>query len=63
MRLSAALLLTMCGGLLARQLLQPGAGDAGPLLLLTLGIMAGAWYGGLVPGLVATALRALFAAF
>jgi signal transduction histidine kinase len=63
MRLSATLVLTMGVGFLARQLVQPGAGEAGPLLLLTLAIMAGAWYGGLVPGLVGTACGAMFAAY
>src|SRR5688572_17681848 len=44
---------------LARLALDPWLGGASPLLLFTLAVMAAAVCGGLVPGLVATAVSAL----
>src|SRR5262245_40462742 len=44
----------------ARFLLKSALGDVAPLLMFTLSVMATAWYGGLGPGLLATALGALF---
>src|SRR5579871_5303759 len=45
--------------LLLRMLLKPVLTDSGPLVFFTPAIMVSAWYGGLGPGLVATALGAL----
>jgi signal transduction histidine kinase len=45
--------------LTARFLLKSALGDVAPLLLFTLSVMVSAWYGGLGPGLLATALGAL----
>jgi signal transduction histidine kinase/CheY-like chemotaxis protein len=42
----------------ARFLLNSTLGDAAPLLMFTLSVMVAAWYGGLGPGLLATALGA-----
>jgi K+-sensing histidine kinase KdpD len=42
-----------------RFLLKSVLGDVAPLLMFTLSVMAAAWYGGLGPGLLATALGAL----
>jgi signal transduction histidine kinase/ActR/RegA family two-component response regulator len=42
-----------------RFLLKSALGDVAPLLMFTLSVMATAWYGGLGPGLLATALSAL----
>jgi len=46
-----------------RFLLQSTLGEVAPLLLFTLSIMVSAWYGGLGPGLLATALAALLGAY
>jgi K+-sensing histidine kinase KdpD len=43
----------------ARFLLNSDLGDVAPLLIFTLSVMVAAWYGGLGPGLLATALGAL----
>jgi signal transduction histidine kinase/ActR/RegA family two-component response regulator len=43
----------------ARFLLQSELGDVAPLLMFTLSVTVAAWYGGLGPGLLATALGAL----
>ncbi len=43
----------------ARFLLNSVLGDVAPLLIFTLSVMVAAWYGGLGPGLLATALGAL----
>jgi signal transduction histidine kinase/AmiR/NasT family two-component response regulator len=43
----------------ARFLLNSDLGDVAPLLVFTLSVMVSAWYGGLGPGLLATALGAL----
>jgi len=43
----------------ARFLLNSTLGDAAPLLMFTLSVMVAAWYGGLGPGLLATALGAI----
>src|SRR5262245_45950026 len=43
----------------ARFLLNSDLGDVAPLLMFTLSVMVAAWYGGLGPGLLATALGAL----
>ncbi len=43
----------------ARFLLEPVLGDVAPLLVFTLSVVVAAWYGGLGPGLLATALSAL----
>src|SRR5262245_5517661 len=40
----------------ARFLLGSTLGDVAPLLIFTLSVMVSAWYGGLGPGLLATAL-------
>src|SRR5262245_58944489 len=45
--------------LTARFLLESVLGDVAPLLIFTLSVMVSAWYGGLGPGLFATALGAL----
>jgi signal transduction histidine kinase/CheY-like chemotaxis protein len=42
-----------------RFLLKSVLGDVAPLLMFTLSVMAAAWYGGLGPGLLSTALGAL----
>ena len=42
-----------------RFLLKSALGDVAPLLMFTLSVMASAWYGGLGPGLLATALGSL----
>jgi len=47
----------------ARFLLNPVLGGVAPLLMFTLSVMVSAWYGGLGPGLLATALGALFGAY
>src|SRR5262245_11151693 len=44
---------------IARFLLKSVLGDVAPLLLFTLSVVVSAWYGGLGPGLLATALSAL----
>jgi signal transduction histidine kinase/CheY-like chemotaxis protein len=43
----------------ARFLLQSALTDVAPLLMFTLSVMVAAWYGGLGPGLLATALGAI----
>jgi signal transduction histidine kinase/ActR/RegA family two-component response regulator len=43
----------------ARFLLNSTLGDSAPLLMFTLSVMVAAWYGGLGPGLLATALGAI----
>src|SRR5215475_14134385 len=43
----------------ARFVLEPALGDVAPLLVFTLSVVVAAWYGGLGPGLLATALGAL----
>jgi signal transduction histidine kinase len=43
----------------ARFLLEPALGNVAPLLVFTLSVMVSAWYGGLGPGLLATALSLL----
>jgi signal transduction histidine kinase/ActR/RegA family two-component response regulator len=43
----------------ARFLLEPALGNVAPLLVFTLSVMVAAWYGGLGPGLLATALSLL----
>jgi signal transduction histidine kinase len=43
----------------ARYLLKSALGDVAPLLMFTLSVMVSAWYGGLGPGLLATALGLL----
>src|SRR5215510_150236 len=43
----------------ARFLLKSALGDVAPLLMFTLSVMVSAWYGGLGPGLLATALSLL----
>jgi signal transduction histidine kinase/ActR/RegA family two-component response regulator len=43
----------------ARFLLKSSLGDVAPLLLFTLSVMVSAWFGGLGPGLLATALSLL----
>jgi signal transduction histidine kinase/ActR/RegA family two-component response regulator len=43
----------------ARFLLKSALGDVAPLLMFTLSVMVAAWYGGLGPGLLATALSLL----
>ncbi|HEY6404122.1 MAG TPA: DUF4118 domain-containing protein, partial [Blastocatellia bacterium] len=45
--------------LTARFLLNPVLGDTAPLLIFTLSVIVSAWYGGLGPGILATALGAL----
>jgi signal transduction histidine kinase len=47
----------------ARFLLSSALGDVAPLLMFTLSVMVAAWYGGLGPGLLATALGALLGAY
>jgi signal transduction histidine kinase/CheY-like chemotaxis protein len=47
----------------ARFLLNPALGDIAPLLMFTLSVTVAAWYGGLGPGLLATALGALLGAY
>jgi len=47
----------------ARFLLNPVLGDVAPLLMFTLSVTVAAWYGGLGPGLLATALGALLGAY
>jgi signal transduction histidine kinase len=47
----------------ARFLLKSALDDVAPLLLFTLSVMVAAWYGGLGPGLLATALGALLGAY
>jgi len=47
----------------ARFLLEPALGDVAPLLMFTLSVMMSAWYGGLRPGLLATALGALLGVY
>jgi PAS domain S-box-containing protein len=42
--------------LLLRSLLEPLLGERAPLLVFVIPVMLSAWYGGLVPGLVATGL-------
>jgi signal transduction histidine kinase/CheY-like chemotaxis protein len=42
-----------------RFLLKSALGDVAPLLMFTLSVVVSAWYGGLGPGLLATALSAL----
>jgi signal transduction histidine kinase/CheY-like chemotaxis protein len=49
--------------LTARFLLNSALGDVAPLLMFTLSVMVAAWYGGLGPGLLATALGALLGAY
>src|SRR5215468_1452761 len=44
---------------IARFLLKSVLGDVAPLLMFTLSVVVSAWYGGLGPGLLATALGAL----
>jgi signal transduction histidine kinase/CheY-like chemotaxis protein len=46
-----------------RFLLSSDLGDVAPLLMFTLSVMVAAWYGGLGPGLLATALGALLGAY
>ncbi|MDQ3651742.1 MAG: DUF4118 domain-containing protein [Acidobacteriota bacterium] len=41
-----------------RLVLQPLLGEQAPLLLFTLAVIVSAWFGGLGPGLLATALSA-----
>jgi signal transduction histidine kinase len=43
----------------ARFLLKSSLGDVAPLILFTLSVMVSAWFGGLGPGLLATALSLL----
>jgi signal transduction histidine kinase/CheY-like chemotaxis protein len=43
----------------ARLLLKSALGDVAPLVMFTLSVMVAAWYGGLGPGLTATALGAI----
>jgi signal transduction histidine kinase len=43
----------------ARFLLKSALGDVAPLVMFTLSVMVSAWYGGLGPGLLATALSLL----
>src|SRR5215475_8940991 len=43
----------------ARFVLEPALGDVAPLLVFTLSVVVTAWYGGLGPGLLATALGAI----
>jgi signal transduction histidine kinase/CheY-like chemotaxis protein len=45
---------------ISRFLLKSVLGDVAPLLMFTLSVVVSAWYGGLGPGLLATALGALF---
>ena len=45
--------------LTARFMLESALGDVAPLLMFTLSVVLAAWYGGLGPGLLATALGAL----
>ncbi len=45
--------------LLLRLLLTPALGSDAPLLAFTIAVMVASWYGGLVPGLLATALSLL----
>jgi signal transduction histidine kinase/CheY-like chemotaxis protein len=47
----------------ARFMLNPALGDVAPLLMFTLSVTVAAWYGGLGPGLLATALGALLGAY
>jgi signal transduction histidine kinase/AmiR/NasT family two-component response regulator len=47
----------------ARFLLKSVLGDVAPLLMFTLSVVVSAWYGGLGPGLLATALGALLGDF
>jgi signal transduction histidine kinase/ActR/RegA family two-component response regulator len=49
--------------LIARFLLKSVLGDVAPLLIFTLSVMVSAWYGGLGPGLLATALGALLGGY
>ena len=43
----------------ARFLLEPALGNVAPLLMFTISVVVSAWYGGLGPGLLATALGLL----
>jgi signal transduction histidine kinase/CheY-like chemotaxis protein len=45
--------------LTARFLLEPALGNVAPLLVFTLSVVVASWYGGLGPGLLATALSLL----
>ena len=47
----------------ARFLLESALGEVAPLLIFTLSVTVAAWYGGLRPGLLATALSALLGAY
>jgi len=47
----------------AKFLLEPALGDVAPLLVFTLSVMVSTWYGGLGPGLLATALGALLGVY